>query len=51
MMWVDPRIELINLHSDENLNTLNLQKLIWVPRVLFFNTEDKMTTKTDSEVQ
>ena len=50
--WLDPRIEMVNLHEDENLNTLNAanRQRIWTPRVLFFNTEDKMTTKTDDEV-
>ncbi len=51
LTWKDSRLKLINLHKDENLNTLTKEdKLrIWKPRLLFFNSEDKMTTIADDE--
>ena len=49
--WLDPRITFYNLHENQGLNTLveEEKQMIWTPRLIFDNTDEKTRTTTDSE--
>ena len=49
--WLDPRIELYNLHENQGLNTLveDEKQMIWTPTLIFDNTDEKTRTTTDRE--
>ncbi len=49
--WKDSRLSFVNLHIEENLNALTEddKSRLWSPRLLFYNTEDKMTTISDDK--
>ena len=51
MVWFDPRIQFNNLKDNNNLNTVNREdkSKIWIPEVIFFNTEDKEESQYDSK--
>ena len=49
LKWFDARLEYYNLKDDENMNELlyeEKQKL-WVPSIIFQNTESQLTTQND----
>ena len=53
MSWKDSRLTLKNLKHDRDLNSLTvgqLEREIWVPTVVFNNTEGKHQTQLDSKV-
>jgi len=49
--WRDPRLKFVNLKTDSDLNTLNAKEKnkIWVPEIIFLNTEKLDTTLNDDE--
>ncbi|TRY70496.1 hypothetical protein TCAL_02367 [Tigriopus californicus] len=49
--WIDSRLTFQNLKEDSFLNTLNSmdKKKIWIPEVLFFNTEEKEESINDEK--
>ena len=49
--WFDSRLTFENLKNDSDLNTLSPaeKRHIWVPELVFQNTDDKQRTKVDSE--
>ena len=49
MNWKDPRIVFHNLKEDHHLNLMSYaeQTGIWVPDIIFVNTEDKFVTLND----
>ena len=51
MKWFDPRLRFKNLKEDLSLNNfLPVEsQTIWVPELIFSNTEDKPSTKVDSK--
>ena len=53
MMWYDYRVKLFNMKRSINMNTLtNAERnMIWVPRLVFANTESKTNTVNDGKGQ
>ena len=51
MTWLDKRLDLKNLKVDSDFNTLNqVQKdRLWIPQVVFRNTNKKETSKRDQK--
>ena len=51
MEWKDPRITFWNLKNDTTLNimTSSEKESIWMPTLMFFNTDKKSRTITDQE--
>ena len=51
MKWFDPRLRFKNLKEDLSLNNfLPVEsQTIWVPELIFSNTEEKPSTKVDSK--
>jgi hypothetical protein len=49
--WQDSRLEIIDLHKDDNLNILSgaFKDDIWTPRLIFFNTEERASTLADEK--
>jgi hypothetical protein len=49
--WFDSRIRFHNLHGDQGLNKLmdEDKQRIWIPSMIFDNTDEKTRTKTDKE--
>ena len=49
--WNDPRVQFSNLKYDSNLNTLSEveKNIMWVPEIIFFNTEQKEETLNDAK--
>ena len=49
--WLDSRLQFYNLKTDEEMNTLVLKEkdIIWIPRVLFSNTKDDLTSLRDDK--
>ena len=47
--WYDSRLEYHNLKRDSEMNSLIFAEaqMIWVPTILFFNTQDHLTTSMD----
>lgn len=50
--WFDRRVTMIDLHGDADLNTLTsgFRDQIWMPQVVFSNTNDKDETIGDDKV-
>ena len=53
LKWVDPRIQYFNLKVNDELNTLipKERKQIWVPFIIFWNTEKHETSVNDDKAQ
>ncbi len=53
MFWIryDGRLTFLNLKEDEDLNTLTAQEKseMWIPRIIFFNTKEKIESETDEK--
>ncbi len=51
LSWIDNRLTMSNLKDDKNLNTLTLdfRSRIWIPEIVFYNTQDKMESKNDKK--
>ena len=51
LSWLDDRLIMMNLKNDENLNTLTdeLRGKIWIPQLLYHNTQSKLKTLNDEE--
>ena len=51
LSWLDGRLTMMNLKQDENLNTLteDLRMNIWIPELLYHNTQSKSQTLNDKE--
>ena len=51
MNWRDPRIVFKDLKADTNLNLMSFaeQSDVWVPSVIFVNTESKFVTVNDEK--
>ena len=49
--WVDSRIQFYNLKEDVEMNTLanRERSIIWVPTIIFSNTEEDLTSKNDEK--
>ncbi|XP_023345924.1 uncharacterized protein LOC111714922 isoform X2 [Eurytemora carolleeae] len=49
--WYDSRLTFFDLRNDSGLNTLSIEEkgLIWIPVLVFDNTENKVTTLVDDE--
>ena len=49
--WFDFRLKLYNMKMNLNMNTLTSQekKSIWVPKLVFINTEKKENTQNDNK--
>ena len=49
LTWSDARLTMFNLNGDENLNTIPLtdRQDLWVPEMVFFNTEEKRESLND----
>ena len=49
--WFDARLTYYNLHSDQELNKLTNEEAqqIWIPSMIFDNTDDKTRTKRNEE--
>ena len=48
-VWVDSRLQFFNLKEDVEMNTLvyNEKSIIWVPKIIFSNTREDLTSKND----
>ena len=51
MQWLETRLRFKNLKEDVSLNSLSPSEIssIWVPKLIFFNTETKPSTIVDEE--
>ena len=49
LTWLDTRLRLMNLKEDRNLNTLTpeFREKIWIPQVVFYNTQQKLESLND----
>jgi hypothetical protein len=43
VIWIDPRLDYIDLKANSWLNTITMEQKdqLWMPSLIFFNTEDK----------
>jgi hypothetical protein len=43
VIWIDPRLDYIDLKENSWLNTITMEQKdqLWMPSLIFFNTEDK----------
>ena len=53
MTWYDFRLKFYNMKVNMDMNTLTKHEksIIWVPQLVFFNTEEKENTKNDNKAQ
>ena len=51
MQWLETRLQFKNLKEDIALNSLSPSEItsVWVPKLIFFNTETKPSTLVDEE--
>ena len=51
MSWVDSRLEFYNIKRDETMNIISIDELnkIWLPTIIFHNTERGQRTINDDE--
>lgn len=51
LSWVDNRITMFNLKKDKDVNTLTmeLRGQIWIPEIVFFNTQSKEESLNDEK--
>lgn len=51
LTWVDNRLVLLNLKDDKDINTLTMdfRNKIWIPEVVFSNTQSKMESLNDEK--
>ena len=51
MTWVDARLDFYNIKLDETMNVISLEELdrIWLPVIIFHNTESGQRTINDKE--
>ncbi len=51
LTWSDPRLTMADLNERDSLNSLTLQSRqeIWIPQVIFYNTEIKMESLNDEK--
>ena len=51
MTWVDARLDFYNIKQDETMNIISLEELnkIWLPVIVFANTERSQRTTNDDE--
>ena len=51
MTWFDTRLDFFNIKLDENMNVISIDELnkIWLPVVVFDNTEKGQRTISDDE--
>ena len=51
LTWLDPRLTMYNLKQDRDLNTLTqkFRNKIWIPEVVFFNTQHKQESLNDGK--
>ena len=49
--WLDGRLSFFNLKMDEEMNKLlsKERNMIWVPRILFSNTKEDLTSRNDEQ--
>ena len=49
--WLDSRLQFYNLKKDQEMNTLVFEEknMIWIPRILFSNTKDDLTSERDDK--
>ena len=49
MTWVDARLDFFNIKADETMNVISLEELnqIWLPVIIFHNTESGLRTIND----
>ena len=52
LTWTDTRLTMLNLKEDVNLNTLTeeFRNKIWIPEVIFYNTQSKLQSLNDANV-
>ena len=53
MVWYDYRLNYHNLKEEQSLNSLTREEIdkLWIPFVVFANTENQESTKGDDETQ
>ena len=51
LTWLDGRVTMYNLKLDKDLNTLTeeFRNNIWIPEVVFFNTQKKLKSQNDED--
>ena len=51
LTWSDRRLTMLNLKEDEDLNTLTSEYRgrIWMPQIVFYNTQDKLESLNDDK--
>ena len=51
MQWLETRLQFKNLKEEITLNNLSPSEMrrIWVPKLIFYNTETKPSTTVDEE--
>ena len=51
LSWRDERLTMLNLKEDEDLNTLTpeFRSKLWMPEVVFYNTEEKLESLNDGK--
>ena len=51
MTWVDARLEFYNIKLDQTMNVISIEELdrIWLPIIIFHNTERGQRSITDDE--
>ena len=49
--WLDSRLQFYNLKPDQEMNTLVYEEksVIWIPRILFSNTKNDLTSERDEK--
>ena len=49
LQWLDARVMLYNIKTDEKLNSLTLkeQLSLWTPTIVFWNTKEQLRTLND----
>ena len=50
-VWLDSRLQFYNLKHDIDMNTLSTaeKSIIWVPKIVFSNTREDLTSKNDKK--
>ena len=50
-VWLDSRLQYYNLKEDTDMNTLIFEEksIVWVPKIIFSNTREDLTSKNDKK--
>ena len=51
LTWLDGRLTMYNLKMDKDLNTLTqeFRNMIWIPEIVFYNTQKKVKSRNDED--